>query len=41
VSNSGSALAVAGVSTADGANVYQWTWLGGDNYNQQWTFHAR
>ena len=40
VSSSGSTLDVASVSTTDGANVYQWTWLGGNNYNQQWTFQA-
>jgi hypothetical protein len=40
VSSSGSALDVGGVSMTDGANVHQWTWLGGNNYNQQWTFQA-
>ena len=40
VSSSGSALDVGGVSLADGANVHQYTWLGGNNYNQQWTFQA-
>ena len=40
VSSSGSALDVAGDSMTDGASVVQYTWLGGDNYNQQWTFQA-
>jgi hypothetical protein len=40
VSSSGSALDVSSISTTDGATVYQYTWLGGNNYNQQWTFQA-
>lgn len=27
-----------GVSLSDGANVHIWTWLGGNNYNQRWSF---
>ncbi len=37
VSNSGSALDVVGASTADSANACQYAWLGGNNYNQQWS----
>ena len=40
VSSSGSALDVSGISTTDGANVHQWTWLGGNNFNQQWSFQS-
>jgi hypothetical protein len=29
---------VSGVSTADGANIHQWTYVGGNN--QQWAFQA-
>lgn len=36
-SSIGSALDVGGASLNDGANVHQWTWLGGNNYNQQWS----
>ena len=34
--NSGKVLDVSGVSTADGAHVHQWTYVGGNN--QKWTF---
>jgi len=40
VSSTGSALDVGGVSLTDGANVHIWTWLGGNNYNQQWSFQT-
>jgi hypothetical protein len=40
VSSSGSALDVSSVSLTDGTNVHQWTWLGGNNYNQQWSFQS-
>jgi hypothetical protein len=40
MSSRGSALDVYAVSMADGANVHQWTWLGGNNLNQQWTLQA-
>jgi hypothetical protein len=36
--NSGKVVDVSGVSTADGANVHQWAWVGGAN--QQWQFVA-
>ena len=38
VSSGGSALDVSGVSTADGANIHQWSWTGGNN--QQWAIQA-
>jgi predicted alpha-1,6-mannanase (GH76 family) len=37
--NSGKAMEVYGISTADGAAVYQHTWNGG--HNQQWLFQAQ
>jgi hypothetical protein len=38
VSSTGSALDVSAVSTADGENVQQWSWTGGNS--QQWAFQA-
>ena len=34
--HSGKVLDVSGPSTADGANIHQWDWVGGSN--QQWRF---
>ncbi|MER7764699.1 RICIN domain-containing protein [Streptomyces sp. NPDC097619] len=36
--HSGKCLDVAGASTANGANVFQWKCLGAGALNQQWTF---
>ena len=38
MSSLGSALDVTGNSTADGANIEQWTWHSA--FNQQWIFQA-
>jgi Glycosyl hydrolase family 12/Ricin-type beta-trefoil lectin domain-like len=38
VSSPNSALDVNGAQTTDGANVFQWSWTGGNN--QQWIFQA-